>query len=47
MHFKMVKIYPQTDAIIEVQVFDANGQVIPLNQINKSVDCKNQPLFKL
>ena len=30
----MVKIYPQTDAIIEVQVFDANGQSIPLAQVN-------------
>ena len=30
----MRKIYKDTDAIIEVQVFDEEGQIIPLSQVN-------------
>jgi len=30
----MRKIFPQTDLIIEVQVFDAEGNIIPMHQIN-------------
>ena len=30
----MRKIYQDTDAVIEVVVYDAEGREIPLNQIN-------------